>query len=98
MKKSLLIYGLMILIFGISLVVVLRLGSHLQPTAISQRVETSDVTTSVTNMHLRESLLVLLLQIVVIIIIARVTGYLFRKMGQPAVIGEMTAGILLGPS
>jgi Kef-type K+ transport system membrane component KefB len=34
----------------------------------------------------------------VIIIAARGLGQLFLKMGQPAVIGEMIAGILLGPS
>jgi Kef-type K+ transport system membrane component KefB len=37
-------------------------------------------------------------QIVVIILASRVVGYLFRKIGQPQVVGEMLAGILLGPS
>ncbi len=40
----------------------------------------------------------LFLQLLVIIAAARVTGYLFTRIGQPAVVGEMTAGILLGPS
>jgi len=40
----------------------------------------------------------LLLQIVVIIATARVFGMLVRRLGQPAVIGEMAAGIALGPS
>ena len=40
----------------------------------------------------------LILQIGIIIILARVTGALFRKIHQPQVIGEMVAGILLGPS
>ncbi len=40
----------------------------------------------------------LLLQIVVIVVAARLVGGLFQKMGQPAVVGEMLAGILLGPS
>src|SRR6478672_10807955 len=34
----------------------------------------------------------------VILISARVLGELFRKFKQPAVIGEILAGILLGPS
>src|SRR5437899_8379207 len=40
----------------------------------------------------------LLIQIIVILITARVIGLLFRKIRQPQVVGEMVAGILLGPS
>lgn len=40
----------------------------------------------------------LLLQFIVIILATRVVGSLFTRFGQPAVIGEITAGILLGPS
>ncbi len=39
----------------------------------------------------------LLLQLVVIIATARVCGLLLRYVGQPPVIGEMAAGIILGP-
>jgi len=38
------------------------------------------------------------LQLVVIIIAARFFGSLFRKIGQPRVMGEIIAGIVLGPS
>ncbi|MFN8498206.1 MAG: cation:proton antiporter [Anaerolineae bacterium] len=44
------------------------------------------------------NLTLLLLQIVVILVAARLVGGLFKRMGQPQVIGEMVAGILLGPS
>ena len=40
----------------------------------------------------------LILQIAVIIVAARAFGLLFRLINQPQVIGEMVAGILLGPS
>jgi Kef-type K+ transport system membrane component KefB len=40
----------------------------------------------------------LLLQIVLILTAARICGLLLRLLGQPQVIGEMAAGILLGPS
>jgi Kef-type K+ transport system membrane component KefB len=43
-------------------------------------------------------LLSVLLALTVIIITARVIGLLFSKLGQPAVIGEVIGGILLGPS
>ena len=40
----------------------------------------------------------LLLQFIVIILATRLAGSLFTRFGQPAVLGELTAGILLGPS
>jgi Kef-type K+ transport system membrane component KefB len=40
----------------------------------------------------------LLLQFIVILLATRVIGSLFRRFGQPSVIGEITAGILLGPT
>jgi Kef-type K+ transport system membrane component KefB len=40
----------------------------------------------------------LLAQIVVILATARIFGFLFRKIDQPQVIGEMVAGMVLGPS
>ena len=39
----------------------------------------------------------LLLQLVLILVTARACGLLLRYFGQPAVIGEMAAGIVLGP-
>jgi Kef-type K+ transport system membrane component KefB len=43
-------------------------------------------------------LAILLLQIITIIIVARIFGWLCLKIGQPSVIGEIAAGIFLGPS
>lgn len=43
-------------------------------------------------------LAVLILQIGVILVAARFAGWLFRKFHQPQVIGEMVAGLALGPS
>ena len=43
-------------------------------------------------------LLTLIIQIAVIIIVSRLIGILFRKINQPQVVGEMIAGIILGPS
>jgi Kef-type K+ transport system membrane component KefB len=40
----------------------------------------------------------LLLQIIIILSFARIFGFICRKIGQPAVIGEIIAGIFLGPS
>ncbi|WP_215238566.1 cation:proton antiporter domain-containing protein [Dyadobacter helix] len=43
-------------------------------------------------------LAILLLQIVTIIIVARIFGWFCKLIGQPTVIGEIAAGIFLGPS
>jgi Kef-type K+ transport system membrane component KefB len=40
----------------------------------------------------------LLLQLMAIVLLARVLGALFSRFGQPAVVGEIVAGIVLGPS
>jgi Kef-type K+ transport system membrane component KefB len=45
-----------------------------------------------------ETLFHVLLALVVVITVARGMGVLFRRFQQPAVIGEVVAGILLGPS
>jgi Kef-type K+ transport system membrane component KefB/nucleotide-binding universal stress UspA family protein len=43
-------------------------------------------------------LLTFIIQLAVILVAARVVGLLFRYIRQPQVVGEMAAGILLGPS
>ena len=40
----------------------------------------------------------LIISIGAILLAARIFGFLFQRMGQPRVVGEMTAGIVLGPS
>ena len=40
----------------------------------------------------------LLAQIIVVLVVARLAGALVRRLGQPQVVGEMIAGIALGPS
>ena len=48
--------------------------------------------------NLKHPLAILLAQIVTIILAARLFGWISNKIGQPSVIGEMIAGIVLGPS
>ncbi len=48
--------------------------------------------------NLKHPLAILLAQIITIIVVARFFGWMFRKIGQPTVIGEIIAGIVLGPS
>jgi len=48
--------------------------------------------------NLGHPLAILLAQIVTIILAARIFGWICKKIGQPSVIGEIIAGIVLGPS
>ncbi len=41
---------------------------------------------------------IVVLDIAIVIIAARLMGAAFRRIGQPAVLGEITAGVLLGPT
>lgn len=48
--------------------------------------------------NLQHPIAILLAQIITIIIVARLLGWFCKKIGQPTVIGEIVAGIILGPS
>ena len=45
-----------------------------------------------------DPLLLLLVQVAVILGLSRIIGLLFQRLNQPQVVGEMLAGIMLGPS
>jgi Kef-type K+ transport system membrane component KefB len=49
-------------------------------------------------LHISQPFALLLLQLISILFMARLLGNIFNRMGQPTVIGEIMAGILLGPS
>ena len=80
----------------LGLLLVLSFGRSLSaPPAPPQ--PTDELTTSVGfNPTLR--IPVFLAQIIVILLAARMVGKALRRIGQPQVVGEMVAGLLLGPS
>lgn len=47
---------------------------------------------------LHNDILILLFQLFLLLLFARVFGELFQRMGQPTVVGEILAGVVLGPS
>ena len=53
---------------------------------------------SVTGRQQVDVLLHVLVALATVVLVARLLGALFRHVGQPPVIGEVVAGILLGPS
>ena len=100
MRKHLLSYTVLLVISIAGLLVLLSVGARLQaPAAVSpEAAATSTDLTAGLRETLADPLSRLLLQVVVIVVAARLVGMLFQKIGQPSVIGEMLAGILLGPS
>jgi Kef-type K+ transport system membrane component KefB len=93
--------GFIILMYWIS-----SKGKILEPEKFSNGITTSGKLIQNENVHIFQNILqnlqtplaILVLQIITILITARLFGLLFVKMGQPMVIGEIVAGIILGPS
>ncbi len=110
MKKrwSSLFYLVIVVGLGFAMYRIIQQGKLLQAPELTATQAQNAKEASITNEFLvfkdffthglTDPLAVLLLQIIVIIAFARLFGYLFKKIGQPAVIGEIVAGIILGPS
>lgn len=101
--KSFIFYIATISVFSFIIYLLVRSGTGLE----KQGLEIKKVFAPVSQWHvfksnfrhnLTEPLSILLIQIIVIIAVARLFGIVFKKMNQPAVIGEILAGIVLGPS
>ena len=81
----------------VALFVILRLGSALHPTpSLVSLPPDLDAPSASREVVLR--LPVFLAQIAIILAVARLLGALLRWLGQPQVVGEMLAGIVLGRS
>ncbi len=101
-NKNILFYILTIVVFTIVAWMLLNKGKSLENLKhVISPVLTGSVFEDFSNtMHtnITHPLAVLLLQILTIIFTARTFGFLFNKIGQPTVIGEILAGLFLGPS
>lgn len=113
MKKNLSIYIVIIGIFAVLIWGIIEKGKTLTPEKQNSILEQIDsvkgknvVAHAVSNdgflAHITHSIKypisLLLLQIIFILATARIFGVIFSKLGQPSVIGEIIAGIVLGPS
>jgi Kef-type K+ transport system membrane component KefB len=88
------VYGVLLLLGVAALLWILQLGSQVPvPTQVAAQPFDQHANTVEVN-----TLLHVLLALVVVILAARGLGFVFRYLHQPPVIGEMIAGILLGPS
>ena len=96
-------YGVMMLLFVVLTYVLFSNAAHLETTAVSTNHSDTSLSSlenfRVAMLHnIMEPAAMLLLQIISILLVSRIFGYLFVKIGQPTVIGEILAGIVLGPS
>jgi len=111
LSKNYLSYLALLAIFIVGIWVILSIGSKLQPpqtvtsdtngTTASQASAASKAPSPASKPSSaddRSALSVFLLQLIVIIVVARLFAAIFRRIGQPPVMGEMVAGIALGPS
>lgn len=81
---------------------ILKKGKHLEigKSIASPGIEKGSWNDFIVSMqhNFQDPLAILLAQIITIIFVARFFGWIFKKIGQPTVIGEIIAGIVLGPS
>jgi Kef-type K+ transport system membrane component KefB len=91
-------YFLLLLFFVAGVWLILALGSRLHPSSAIPIATTPVSLPHALWENFRTPLSILLTQIIVILTIAGVFRRLFRAIGQPPVMGEMVAGIVLGPS
>lgn len=93
-RKMAAIYAVVILSSLALVTLVLRFGSGLK----SPEPAGSEPAGGEELIDTHEVLWKLLLATAIVIVAARLVGALFRRFGQPQVVGEIAAGIILGPS
>jgi Kef-type K+ transport system membrane component KefB len=111
LKRTTLFYFITLTVVAAAMVAILQVGSSLpQPQGAPIAEKAGLATTPVPPpsaietvrdgiaANFKHPLAHLFLQLLVIITVSRLMGKLFHRMGQPSVVGEMAAGILLGPS
>ena len=101
-KKNYLIYAVMLLLFGVLIYMAIEEGDRFSHHAVASSTVAEDTPFTmfcqfVTD-NLHHPLRILLIQMIAVLLMVRLFGFLFKHIGQPGVIGEIVAGIVLGPS
>lgn len=97
-------YIIMIVVLSAMIYAVIEAGdkfesvSHVINTPIASHVSGFKIFSDSVQENIVSPVAMLLLQVIAILFTARILGWCFNKMGQPTVIGEIVAGIVLGPS
>ena len=92
----------MLLLFGALIYMAIEEGDRFSHHAVTSSTVAEDTPFTmfcqfVTD-NLHHPLSILLIQIIAVLLMVRLFGFLFKHIGQPGVIGEIVAGIVLGPS
>lgn len=104
MKKLGWFYIGSILLFALAVWFVLDQGKLLESSTVTRILMKSSTASQQGHFfsnivrNSQHPLAILIVQIFTIMIVARAFGYLMTKIGQPSVVGEIVAGIALGPS
>lgn len=101
-RKNYIIYVLMLLLFGGMIYVAVKEGDRFSHHVVNSQDIVQDTPLVVFLQFMQDNLhhplTTLLIQIIAVLLMVRLFGYLFSLIGQPGVIGEIVAGIVLGPS
>ena len=96
--KNSIFYIVIIGFFSFLMYWIFKQGKILEDVTVQEKISGNsnwqDFINSLTH-NLQHPLAILLAQIVTIILVAKLFGWICRKIGQPSVIGEIVAGILL---
>ena len=114
MKQTALYYFFMVTALGLGIFFILRAGNQLPTPALQPSTQSrSQITPHLTGAddysfsaavestlrdNANDPLTRLFLQLFVVTSVSYLVGWIFTRFGQPAVVGEMMAGVLLGPS
>lgn len=96
------IYLGMITVFGVLIYLALCSGERFDHQTgngtMNPNIGAFELFANIVADNMTNSLTILLLQIIVILLTVRLFSFLFKYLGQPGVMGEIVAGIVLGPS
>jgi hypothetical protein len=114
MKRTAVYYFFAVTAVGLGIFFILRAGNQLPAPALRPSTQsTSQITPHLAGSadysfsasvesslrdNANDTLSRLFLQLFIIIVVSYLVGWIFTHFGQPAVVGEMIAGVLLGPS
>lgn len=101
MKKNFYFYILLLIIAFMAGWLMFSNSSAMESSLVKDTVQ-PDKTGGIDLRHFTDKLKVspgiLIMQLIVIMVFARIMGYLFQLISQPIVVGEIIAGLILGPS
>jgi Kef-type K+ transport system membrane component KefB len=101
MRRGLFVYLLVITAAVLAVAGLIQLGSGWFPSQVVDVVSPAEQSSGALRQMLdnvQYPLPRLILQLIIIVLATRAFGTVAHRLGQPAVIGEISAGVLLGPS